>query len=276
MTVQHRSNAFLDTSTDKAAGQWDNLLSLQVELFLPQELDHLRADPAWQAARSVLDVGCGNGYYIARLHAFFPEKLFVGIDVSNELVALAQDQHAKPGLQFERGDFFAETEKGKEFDVVILRFVLQHLNDFSAILTSSARRLRPGGRLVIIEPSLAECETAPATPLFIGLMQAFERRQAELGRLRADTARIGSLAGQFPQWSVAREAVLSVPRVGPFAGSKTIAAFGHWIDLCERAAGFDYPFAATRAEVAEWGRTPAAFSRIALRVVELTFAGPQQ
>ena len=56
--------------------------------------------------------------------------------------------------------------------------------------------------------------------------------------------------------------------------SQTIATFGRWIDLCERAGGFDYPFAEARSEIAAWGQRQAAFSRIVLRVINLTVDGP--
>ncbi|MFO1184508.1 MAG: class I SAM-dependent methyltransferase [Bauldia sp.] len=272
MTVQHRPNTFLDTSTDTASAQWDDLLNLQVDLFLPQELDYLRHDPVWHSASDVLDVGCGNGYYLSRLQSFFPAKSYVGMDVSPELIRVAEGAHARQGIRFYRKDFFNDADENT-YDVILLRFVLQHLSDFPAILAGAERRLRFGGSLFVIEPSLAESETWPPTPLFLGVFEAFERRQAELGRLRMDVGRIGGLVDGRPGWSVTRESVVSVPGIGPFAGSKTMAAFGRWVDLCERAAGFDYPFAAVRAEIAEWGRNPSAFSRIVLRVVRLTYAG---
>ena len=271
MTVQQKFNTLLDTSTATAADQWDDLLSLQVQLFLPQELDFLRGHPAWRAAESVLDVGCGNGYYRSQVRSFFPEKSYLGIDVSHELVDVAQRRHSGDGLRFERDDFFTGTQN-RPFDVILLRFVLQHLDDFPAILAAAARRLRPGGSLFIVEPSLAESETWPATPLFTGLLEAFERRQSEFGRLRTKIADIGGLIAGHPHWRLTRQTALSVPRLGPFAGSATLATFGRWIDLCERAGGFDYPFGEARSEIADWGRSTAAFSRIVLRVINLTLA----
>src|SRR3954451_2995049 len=112
MTAQHRRNDFLDTSTTPASDQWDDLLSLQVELFLPQELDFLRGHPAWRAASTVLDVGCGNGYYLAQLQSFFPEKAYIGIDVSRELIDVAHRRYARDGIRFKHDDFFNGNENG--------------------------------------------------------------------------------------------------------------------------------------------------------------------
>src|SRR5262245_2592813 len=127
MNAPSRSNDFLDTSTRDAAGRWDDLLTLQVDLFLQHAADHLATLPAWRKAKRVVDVGCGNGYYLSRLSARHPGKSFVGIDVSPELIAAAKERHGERGLRFERRDFLREGAPAA--DLIILRFVLQHLPD---------------------------------------------------------------------------------------------------------------------------------------------------
>src|SRR5262245_48349149 len=117
MTVQTRPSAFLDTSTHEAAGRWDDLLTLQVDLFPQQEAAHLATLAAWRRARSVVDVGCGNGYYLSRLSALHPDKRLTGIDVSPELIAHAACRHGSARVAFERRDYLRE---GAPADAIVL------------------------------------------------------------------------------------------------------------------------------------------------------------
>ena len=93
---------------------------------------------------TVLDAGCGNGYYLARLRSFFPAKDYAGIDISRELVDLAR-QYA--GIDFALCDFFALPPR-RSHDVILMRFIVQHLKDFGMLLDQAARLLRPGGLLM--------------------------------------------------------------------------------------------------------------------------------
>jgi hypothetical protein len=53
-----------------------------------------------------------------------------------------------------------------------------------------------------------------------------------------------------------------------------MSLFSHWVDLCERAAGLRHDFAKTRQELATWALNPAAFAKIALRMLELVREPP--
>jgi predicted TPR repeat methyltransferase len=79
---------FLSTAAPRAAADWDSLLAYQVDLAFPQELKFLVSLKAWRDATCVLDAGCGNGYYMSRLHEFFPEKRYFGVDISQRLVVI--------------------------------------------------------------------------------------------------------------------------------------------------------------------------------------------
>ncbi len=46
----------------------------------------------------VVDAGCGDGYNLAVLGKFFPDRSFVGYDASREMVRLAQDRVHRHGL----------------------------------------------------------------------------------------------------------------------------------------------------------------------------------
>lgn len=263
-----QANEVLDTSTPHAAERWDDLLTLQVELFVRNELDYLAGVKTWQRVRDVLDVGCGNGAFLARLRAAFPDKTYCGLDQSAELIAAADTAHGGSGIDFVHGDYF-EVGEDRSYDAILMRFVVQHLTDLEAILGKSAALLKPGGSLFITEPSLAASFNCPETPFFMGLLRAFEADAEAKGRLRRQLHDPPALTVSHPDWVIAEDTTLAVINRGPFAGHPLAALYGKWIDLCEGAAGVAYPYDQVRAEIAAWSTNPDALSHVALRVLRL-------
>ena len=73
--------------------QWDELLRFQANITLPVELPCYYVEKGWLEARSVVDLGTGNGYYLKRLQEHFPAKKYLGLDVDAEaLEAYARAQ----------------------------------------------------------------------------------------------------------------------------------------------------------------------------------------
>jgi hypothetical protein len=152
---------------------------------------------------------------------------------------------------------------------MLLRFVLQHLPDLGAVLRQARHALHPGGSLVVIDPDFPESKCFPPAPLFMGMFAAFEKWRASLGLLRDGTMRLAERMRCFPDWRVAADDLVRIAQRAPFRNSTTAATFTAWIDLCERAGGFDYPFDAVRAEVARWAERDDAASSVALRITVL-------
>jgi len=251
------------------AAIWDELLSLQAELFIPSELAFFLEAPELRNARSILDVGCGNGDYVANLSGYLPQTRFTGIDVSAELVAAAARRHSGPELSFAHRDFFDYAPAGDRHDAILLRFVVQHLSDFGAVLDHAGRCLAPGGSIVVIEVDRNAALAQPAIPRFDAMIAAYVGEAARRGRMRAQLDQIATIAATAPGWSVVREAPIRVPFLGPFEGTKVARLYQGWIDICERTGGFEHPFDDVRSEVSSWARQPGAFSRLAGRAVQI-------
>ncbi len=267
MTAPTRRNAFLDTSTREAAGRWNDLLTLQVDLFLQHEAAHLETFAAWRQARSVVDVGCGNGYYLSRLAARDPGKAYTGIDLSPQLIAQAEQRRGTDRVRFEQRDFLKNGAPAA--DLIVLRFVLQHLPDLAAVLARAKQALPQSGAVVVIDPDFAESTCSPPLPLFTGMFAAFEAWRASLGLLRGGGLSLAQRVAALPDWRVTSDAVVHVVQAAPFQGSTMAATFQAWIEMCRRAGGFDYPFDAALAEVDAWSKRAEATSSVALRITLL-------
>jgi 2-polyprenyl-3-methyl-5-hydroxy-6-metoxy-1,4-benzoquinol methylase len=97
---------------------------------------------------SLLDVGCGNGGFAAKMQS---EGWKVrGTDFDPSAAAAAWDTH---GITVDLGDLPEIGYANASFDAVTARHVVEHVRDPVAFLAECWRILRPGGHLVYITPN---------------------------------------------------------------------------------------------------------------------------
>ncbi|MER7582321.1 class I SAM-dependent methyltransferase [Kitasatospora sp. NPDC097691] len=99
----------------------------------------------------VLDVGCGTGS-LSLLLAEAGHRV-TGVDLAPRMVEQARRKLSDAGLsgRFLVGDAAAPPTGGEAFDVVLSRHLVWTLPDPGAALREWVHRLRPGGRLVLVE-----------------------------------------------------------------------------------------------------------------------------
>lgn len=100
-------------------------------------------------ARSFFDVGCGSGYVLASLQERLPRLRLVGVEPSEEGLAVARRR--LPDVELERGDARALGHSG-EFDVVGSFDVLEHIDDDELALQQIATATRNGGGVILTVP----------------------------------------------------------------------------------------------------------------------------
>jgi 2-polyprenyl-3-methyl-5-hydroxy-6-metoxy-1,4-benzoquinol methylase len=81
---------------------------------------------------SILDVGCGGGLFTLRLAAHYPQAQVVGIDISPDAIAFAQEhlknnQPSLSNIQFLVSS--PQIDEKSQFDVVMATLVCHHLSD---------------------------------------------------------------------------------------------------------------------------------------------------
>jgi len=104
-------------------------------------------------ASSMLDLGCGPGTDLAYFARLYPGRQYVGVDVSERMVAVARDNlTAVPGARIERG-CAADVPRllgGDRFDVIYSFFgPLNTEPDLGAAARVLAGVVAPGGVLVL-------------------------------------------------------------------------------------------------------------------------------
>ena len=101
------------------------------------------------AGKCVLDAGCGVGYGSARLAAL--ADTVYALDNAAEAV---RNGHAEyPDVRFIRGDCSRLPFGDNSLDVVAAFEVIEHLEDWEALLREAARVLRPAGTFLVSTPN---------------------------------------------------------------------------------------------------------------------------
>ena len=103
-------------------------------------------------ARSLLDVGCHAGAFLAHCHEFFPEIALAGVDVDDR--ALDRARAALPFAEIHKSGAGSLPFADASFDCLTCVEVLEHIpaEDRRQTLVEFRRVLRPGGRLILRTP----------------------------------------------------------------------------------------------------------------------------
>ena len=165
-------------------------------------LDLMAAVSDVRPSDRVLDVACGPGIVTCAFAALAAHA--VGVDLVEAMLAQAREHAAELALdnvEFVNGEAEALPWDDAEFDLVVTRFSLHHLERPDAALREMARVCRPGGTVVV-------CDLAPPARA----AQAFN----ELERLR-DPSHVRALTERGLRRLFAGEAALGEPSVKPGA-----------------------------------------------------------
>lgn len=116
-----------------------------------------------QKGQRILDAGCGSGWTTEWLARFGPRV--VGIDICDDILHLALDRLKKTyrksfldkniPCHFMAGDLeiLDRLFRGEAFDSVVLYEALHHVPEWRKVLSGAFSVLKPGGKLIIHEPS---------------------------------------------------------------------------------------------------------------------------
>ncbi len=148
---------------------------------LSQLLHH---DSVFQPAGKVLEAGCGIGAQTVLLAPKNPGCTFISVDIAEESLAVAERTIREKNIQnvrFQVANVFDLPFNDESFDHIIVCFLLEHLRDPAAALTSLKRVLRKGGTITVIEGDHGSAYYHPRSREAQATIQCLIDIQASLG-----------------------------------------------------------------------------------------------
>lgn len=105
----------------------------------------------------ILDIGCGTGDLCGLILDVQPDVHYVGHDPSGEYIDAARARYGSQA-EFEQGGVGEVAIDPQSFDICVAKGVLHHLDDATAgaLFDISSRALRPGGRIITMDPVFAD------------------------------------------------------------------------------------------------------------------------
>ena len=107
-----------------------------------------------KAGVSVLEIGCGRGVALKQLAETFRNSRFLGIELSEDSVAFANEATTRqPNVFYRSGD--VHEEDFHDYDIVMAFDTIHDLRDPSGVLRRIATTLRVDGYFVLVEFNLS-------------------------------------------------------------------------------------------------------------------------
>ncbi|MDN6179430.1 MAG: malonyl-ACP O-methyltransferase BioC [Halomonas subglaciescola] len=95
---------------------------------------------------SVLDVGCGTGYWTQRLAGRYPDADVIGVDIAPGMLAQAQQHPSR--IDWRQGDAGALPVERASVGLIFSNLALQWCPDIDAVMQEFSRVLAPDGRAI--------------------------------------------------------------------------------------------------------------------------------
>ncbi|MBW2193924.1 MAG: class I SAM-dependent methyltransferase [Deltaproteobacteria bacterium] len=99
--------------------------------------------------RTIVDIGCGEGITLEKMHKLFPERRIVGIDNLPENIDICKNH----GCNAKTGDVYNLPLPSNSVDFVLFMEVIEHLAHPETAIQEIRRVLVHSGRIVIVFPN---------------------------------------------------------------------------------------------------------------------------
>lgn len=139
----------------------ENHLNLQVKISYSEHYNFLIRHGLGQCSQ-ILDVGTGNGAFVARLAVDHPEKSFVGIDKRQACINSCRQWNLQ-NLSCERVDLFARESlfDFSRFDGFLMRYFLLHVDHAHKILELFKTKVNRPARFWVIDLDWSQMSCEP-------------------------------------------------------------------------------------------------------------------
>ena len=122
---------------------------MQQRLFDPVHTAVLQQAASRFQPANVLDIGCGSGRLLRKVHAYWPETHLLGVDPAQKMLEVART--LTPEAHFYRGSGEALPLEDASVDLALSTISFHHWRDQAAGVREVARVLRPGGSFLLAD-----------------------------------------------------------------------------------------------------------------------------
>lgn len=98
---------------------------------------------------TILDIGCGDGYFTSLLAGHFKNTNIEGYDFSATGIRFANEFNKYKNVRFFCENAFSRNGK---FDLIVATDVIEHLFDIGGFLNDCKKHLKPGGEIFVSTP----------------------------------------------------------------------------------------------------------------------------
>jgi len=126
--------------------------SMQTEQRNDEQSYYLQDMIPWDT-QTLLDLGCGTGYWSSRISKLYPWIKIIGTDWGKDFIELAKTRYASNNVSFQIENMADLSFPSNFFDCVYADNVIEHSYNVENVLSEIYRVLRPNGLLLAALPS---------------------------------------------------------------------------------------------------------------------------
>jgi len=107
--------------------------------------------------KNVLDIGCGGGIY-TKAFAEMGASFVTGLDFSEQILSSAKENcKSYTNINFHLGNALNTQLKKEQYDIILERAIIHHINDLDSCFKEAYKLLKPGGIFIIQDRTPEDC-----------------------------------------------------------------------------------------------------------------------
>lgn len=109
--------------------------------------------PALPPQPRIMEIGCGTGHNIERLGEHFPDARILGVDLSEEMLEVAQQKlEERPQVKLCQASYGGQSLDEDPFDLILLSYSLTMIGDqVQDVLEQISRDLASNGHIAVVD-----------------------------------------------------------------------------------------------------------------------------